>query len=382
MLAQDPDSQLVMTPRRGRRRLRAGERRAARRPRSGRGWTRRWPPWASRTAGTGRPRRSPAGRSSAWSWPGRSPGGPACCCSTSPPPSSTRAGAALVRAAVARVVGRPRATTARRRPRRRPVAAAGGPGGRGDPGGLVEHGRDWRPASRAAGLDLPAASTGRSCSPRRPPASPTAGAPTPALPPTTALLRAGRALAVTGPNGTGKSTLALLLAGLRAPSTGRVRAAAELAAGVRRGDPQPHRWRAGELVSRIGTVFQHPEQQFLTGRLRDELALGPLALRRARHGRPRHRRGAARAARADRVRRRQPVHALRRSAAPAVGRHRAGHRAPGARARRADVRPGRGHLAGAGHAAGRAAGRAAARSPWSPTTPTWWTSSPTTGCQL
>jgi energy-coupling factor transport system ATP-binding protein len=29
-------------------------------------------------------------------------------------------------------------------------------------------------------------------------------------------------------------------------------------------------------VTRIGTVFQNPEQQFLTGRLRDELALGPL----------------------------------------------------------------------------------------------------------
>jgi energy-coupling factor transport system ATP-binding protein len=49
-----------------------------------------------------------------------------------------------------------------------------------------------------------------------------------------------------------------------------------LAAGVRRGHVAPHRWRAGELVTRIGTVFQQPEQQFLTGRLRDELALGPL----------------------------------------------------------------------------------------------------------
>jgi energy-coupling factor transport system ATP-binding protein len=29
-------------------------------------------------------------------------------------------------------------------------------------------------------------------------------------------------------------------------------------------------------VTRIGTVFQNPEQQFLTGRLHDELALGPL----------------------------------------------------------------------------------------------------------
>jgi energy-coupling factor transport system ATP-binding protein len=89
-------------------------------------------------------------------------------------------------------------------------------------------------------------------------------------------VRGGRALAVTGPNGTGKSTLALLLAGLRAPTTGRVRASVELAAGVRRGHDEPHRWSAGELVSRIGTVFQHPEQQFLTGRVHDELALGPL----------------------------------------------------------------------------------------------------------
>jgi len=79
-----------------------------------------------------------------------------------------------------------------------------------------------------------------------------------------------------GPNGTGKSTLALLLAGLRAPTTGQVLATDDLAAGVRRGRPDPHRWRAGELVTRIGTVFQQPEQQFLTGRLRDELALGPL----------------------------------------------------------------------------------------------------------
>jgi energy-coupling factor transport system ATP-binding protein len=39
---------------------------------------------------------------------------------------------------------------------------------------------------------------------------------------------------------------------------------------------EPHRWRAADLVTRIGTVFQNPEQQFLTGRLRDELALGPL----------------------------------------------------------------------------------------------------------
>ena len=102
------------------------------------------------------------------------------------------------------------------------------------------------------------------------------GSAAPALPPTDVALAAGRTLAVTGPNGTGKSTLALLLAGLRAPTTGRVVAAPALTAGLRRPARPPHRWPADELVRRIGTVFQHPEHQFLTGRVRHELALGPL----------------------------------------------------------------------------------------------------------
>jgi energy-coupling factor transporter ATP-binding protein EcfA2 len=142
--------------------------------------------------------------------------------------------------------------------------------------GLVEHGSAWRPAPRAAGLGLPAASDGPVLLAADAVGFSYRGAPAPALRPTDAVLHAGRTLAVTGPNGRGKSTLALLLAGLRAPTTGRVEAAAALAAGVRRDRREPHLWRAGELVSRIGTVFQHPEQQFLTGRLRDELALGPL----------------------------------------------------------------------------------------------------------
>jgi energy-coupling factor transport system ATP-binding protein len=102
------------------------------------------------------------------------------------------------------------------------------------------------------------------------------GSDVPALPPIDVALNAGRTLAVTGPNGTGKSTLALLLAGLRGPTTGRVIAAPALTAGLRRADRPPHRWPADELVGRIGTVFQQPEHQFLTGRVRDELALGPL----------------------------------------------------------------------------------------------------------
>ncbi|TYP86526.1 ABC transporter ATP-binding protein [Blastococcus xanthinilyticus] len=144
------------------------------------------------------------------------------------------------------------------------------------PDGLVEQPAGWRPPSRAAGLELPPAAGGPVLLTAEAAGFTYRGAPEPALRPVDATVRGGTALAVTGGNGRGKSTLALLLAGLRAPTTGQVVAAAELAAGVRGGGRAPVRWRAGELVTRIGTVFQHPEQQFLTGRLRDELALGPL----------------------------------------------------------------------------------------------------------
>jgi energy-coupling factor transporter ATP-binding protein EcfA2 len=144
------------------------------------------------------------------------------------------------------------------------------------PDGLTDLGPDWRPLPRAAGLHMSRAAGGPVLVSADAAGFTYRGAPAPALSPTGACLTAGRALAVTGPNGAGKSTLALLLAGLRRPTTGRVVASPDLAAGVRRGRREPARWRAGELVSRIGTVFQHPEQQFLTGRVRDELALGPL----------------------------------------------------------------------------------------------------------
>ena len=87
-------------------------------------------------------------------------------------------------------------------------------------------------------------------------------------------LRAGEALAVTGPNGAGKSTLGLTLGGLLPPHDGIVRAEA-LAAGR---ESRPIRWRSRELVTRIGTVFQDPGHQFVTGSVRAELALGPQAI--------------------------------------------------------------------------------------------------------
>lgn len=88
-------------------------------------------------------------------------------------------------------------------------------------------------------------------------------------------VRAGTATAITGPNGTGKSTLALTLAGLLAPAGGRLAAAEVLADGL---GERPHRWRSRDLLERIGTVFQDPEHQFLTGSVRAELCVGPRAL--------------------------------------------------------------------------------------------------------
>jgi energy-coupling factor transport system ATP-binding protein len=80
------------------------------------------------------------------------------------------------------------------------------------------------------------------------------------------------ATVVTGPNGVGKSTLALTLAGLIPELSGEVEAAAEMAG--RRGR-RPSRWTSRELLPRIGTVFQDPEHQFLTQTVREELAVGP-----------------------------------------------------------------------------------------------------------
>ena len=88
-------------------------------------------------------------------------------------------------------------------------------------------------------------------------------------------VNAGSALVITGPNGAGKSTLALTLAGLLKPAAGRVFASKGFSAGAA---VEPILWKSRQLLTRIGTVFQDPEHQFVTGTVRAELAVGPLAL--------------------------------------------------------------------------------------------------------
>ena len=334
-------------PGRGRRRLRAGERRRAARSGSGRGWTRRSPPSASRTA-RDRPTQALSGGREAAAGAGR------------------RARPAA-RAAAARRAHRParpgrrRARAGRRRPRRRPTARTTVLVVDHDaapwlplvdrvvelrPGGAAwSTAADWRPAAaRRRACASRRHRTDRSCSRPTPPASPTAAAGRPALPPDRRRRCApGRTLAVTGPNGVGQVD-ARPAAGRRCarPRPAGSTAAPELTAGVRRG-----RRAAAPLAGRgAGHPHRHglPEPRAAVPHRPAPRRARP----RARCG-PGSRAAAARAT-ADELlerlgltalRRGQPVHALRRAAAPAVGGDRAGHLAAGAGARRADVRPGR-----------------------------------------
>jgi energy-coupling factor transporter ATP-binding protein EcfA2 len=92
----------------------------------------------------------------------------------------------------------------------------------------------------------------------------------PKLPSTSLSVASGEALAITGPNGAGKTTIARVLGGLLRPSGGSVVVGPGLAPPS---DKPPWRWRARDLAARIGSVFQDPEHQFLTGAVRDELLL-------------------------------------------------------------------------------------------------------------
>ncbi len=76
-------------------------------------------------------------------------------------------------------------------------------------------------------------------------------------------LPSGSFTALVGPNGAGKSTLLHALTGITTPGPGRVFIDGDDLTKL------PER----ELRDRVGVVFQNPEQQFLTARVWDELAL-------------------------------------------------------------------------------------------------------------
>lgn len=87
-------------------------------------------------------------------------------------------------------------------------------------------------------------------------------------------LHQGAITALVGANGSGKSSLAGLLAGLVKPTAGTARGRDEP-------DRALHRRRASSLVRLVGTVFQNPEHQFLTSTVRAELEVAPRRLGRS-----------------------------------------------------------------------------------------------------
>ena len=83
----------------------------------------------------------------------------------------------------------------------------------------------------------------------------------------------GSVTSVVGPNGVGKSTFALTLAGLLPPVSGQILASETLKAGANL-PPDPNDWSSTDLLGRVAMVFQEPGYQFLTSTVREELALG------------------------------------------------------------------------------------------------------------
>jgi energy-coupling factor transport system ATP-binding protein len=79
------------------------------------------------------------------------------------------------------------------------------------------------------------------------------------------VIPAGARLAIVGQNGSGKTTLVRHLNGLLRPTEGRVLIDGRDIAGAR----------VAALARRVGLVFQDPDRQIFSGRVRSEVAVGP-----------------------------------------------------------------------------------------------------------
>jgi cobalt transport protein ATP-binding subunit len=78
-------------------------------------------------------------------------------------------------------------------------------------------------------------------------------------------IRKGEKVAILGPNGSGKSTLILLIAGLLNPTKGKIKVF---------GQPTTSK-DFPKLRSRIGLVFQDPDDQLFTPTVREDVEYGP-----------------------------------------------------------------------------------------------------------
>ncbi|MBN1266149.1 MAG: ABC transporter ATP-binding protein [Anaerolineales bacterium] len=82
-------------------------------------------------------------------------------------------------------------------------------------------------------------------------------------------IRTGEQVAIVGQNGAGKTTLVKHLNGLLKPSGGEVRI----------GDWNTQTYSVAQLSSRVGYVFQNPDQQLFCSNVYQEAAFGPTNLR-------------------------------------------------------------------------------------------------------
>jgi cobalt/nickel transport system ATP-binding protein len=78
-------------------------------------------------------------------------------------------------------------------------------------------------------------------------------------------IKKGEKVAILGPNGSGKSTLILLIAGLLSPTKGQIKVFGQLTSS--KDFPK--------LRSRIGIVFQDPDDQLFTPTVKEDIEYGP-----------------------------------------------------------------------------------------------------------
>lgn len=88
-------------------------------------------------------------------------------------------------------------------------------------------------------------------------------------------IESGQVTAITGPNGVGKTTVALTMAGLMPAKGGSVEASPAVVNGL--ASATPYRWKSADLAVRVAMVFQQPEYQFVSRTVKEELRAGPRA---------------------------------------------------------------------------------------------------------
>ncbi|HXV98390.1 MAG TPA: ABC transporter ATP-binding protein [Anaerolineae bacterium] len=82
------------------------------------------------------------------------------------------------------------------------------------------------------------------------------------------VIEPGEQVAIVGQNGAGKTTLVRHLNGLLRPTSGAVRI----------GDWLTHNTSVAKLATRVGYVFQNPDDQLFKSKVRDEVKFGPINL--------------------------------------------------------------------------------------------------------